>query len=264
MDKKMIFFDIDGTLIEVNKGIYKILPEVETALNQLKKAGHDVFLATGRCQCFIVDGVSYYPFSGAVTCNGSRVDYHDMPIFKSVIPADAILATMKLCSKYDMNYYFEASDHIYVKDNKDPFHIEFAYKWGMKLDTCIDEFDPHQIETYVGMIYCHKLSDIPVMKETLSPYFLIQRHRSAHSFDLTLRGTSKALGIQELVKRLHRDMKDTIAFGDGRNDLEMIEAAGTGVAMGNGVPELKKVADYVTTDIDQHGIVNALHHLSLL
>lgn len=264
MNKKMVFFDIDGTLIEVNKGIYKILPEVEKAMDRLKENGHDVFLATGRCQCFIVDGVSYYPFSGAVTCNGSRVDYHNVCVFKSVIPAEAILATMKVCSRYNMNYYFEASDRIYVKDNADPFHIEFAHKWGMKLATCEDHFDPSKIETYVGMIYCHNLDEIPAMKEALSHYFLIQRHRSAHSFDLTLRGTSKALGIQELVKRLHRSMADTIAFGDGRNDLEMISNAGIGIAMGNAVPELKDVANYVTDDIDKHGIINALKHFSLV
>ena len=58
---KAIFFDIDGTLIECNKGIYRIPNDVRYGMNQLKKQGHDVFLATGRCKCFIVDGVMDYP-----------------------------------------------------------------------------------------------------------------------------------------------------------------------------------------------------------
>lgn len=61
----------------------------------------------------------------------------------------------------------------------------------------------------------------------------IQRHQTGYSFDLTLKGVSKAVGIKKLVEALNKDMQDTIAFGDGRNDLEMLEEVNTGVAMGN-------------------------------
>lgn len=264
MNKKMIFFDIDGTLIEVSKNIYRILPEVEEALNQLKANGHDVFLATGRCECFIVDGVSYYPFSGMVTCNGGRVDYHHEPLYRNIVPVKGIVETMKLCSEYEMNYYFENSKHIYIKDKQDPTHIKFAKKWGMKEEICVDDFDPFKIETYIGMIYCEHVEDIPEMKRHLSPYFELQKHRSAHSFDLTLKNTSKALGIEKMVEKLGRSMHDTIAFGDGNNDLEMLKSVGLGIAMGNAVEPCKQAADYITDAIDEHGIVNALKHFELI
>ena len=63
---------------------------------------------------------------------------------------------------------------------------------------------------------------------------------------------------------MHRDMKDTIAFGDGRNDLEMIEEVSLGIAMGNAVPELKKVANYVTANIEDEGIQFALQHFGMI
>ena len=63
---KLLFFDIDGTLIECNLGIYSITDSTKQALDELKQNGHDVFLATGRCKCFITDGVMSYPFSGRV------------------------------------------------------------------------------------------------------------------------------------------------------------------------------------------------------
>ena len=102
------------------------------------------------------------------------------------------------------------------------------------------------------------------MIEALEPYFDIQRHQSDYSFDLTLRGVSKAVGICELVKRLDRDISNTIAFGDGPNDVEMLQFAGTGVAMGNAIPAVKQYADMVTDKIDEDGLYHAFERLHLL
>lgn len=261
---KLLFFDIDGTLIECSLGIYSITDKTRAALDQLKKNGHDVFLATGRCKCFITDGVMDYPFSGYVTCNGGYVEYRGEPVYKAVVSSEAIRATMELCEKYDFNYYFESCDYIYVRDAKNPRHLEFCKNWGMKPETIIDDFDPDKIETYIGMIIINKKEDIPVMVEALSPYFDVQRHQSDYSFDLTLRGVSKAVGISELVKRINRDINDTIAFGDGRNDIEMLETVALGIAMGNAVIEAKSVADYETDRIENDGIIKALEKFELI
>ena len=85
---KLLFFDIDGTLIDCNLGIYSISDNVKEALDKLKENGHDVFLATGRCKCFIVDEVMNYPFSGYVTCNGGYVEYLNQPIYKAIVPSE--------------------------------------------------------------------------------------------------------------------------------------------------------------------------------
>ena len=130
--------------------------------------------------------------------------------------------------------------------------------------TIIDDFDPEKIETYIGMIVVNDKKDIPILVEKLSPYFDVQRHQSDYSFDLTLKGVSKAVGIEKLVERLGRDMADTIAFGDGRNDIEMLETVAMGVAMGNAVPEAKAVADFETDRIENDGIVKALKEFRLI
>ena len=255
---KLFFFDIDGTLIDCNKGLYGISTINRNSFDQLKQKGHDVFLATGRCKCFITEGVMDYPFSGYVTCNGGYVEYKGDAIYKAVVPAKAIEETIKLSKEHHFSFYFESSDYIYVLDKNDPQHKEFARVWGMKDETIIDDFDPQEIETYIGMIVVNSKEDIPLLVETLSPYFDIQRHQTGCSFDLTLKGVSKAVGIQKLVEALHKDIKDTIAFGDGRNDLEMLETVGTGVAMDNAVPEAKFVADEICPDVNDDGITTWL------
>lgn len=199
-----------------------------------------------------------YPFSGYVTCNGGYVEYKGDAIYKAVVPAKAIEETIKLSKEHHFSFYFESSDYIYVLDKNDPQHKEFARVWGMKDETIIDDFDPQEIETYIGMIVVNSKEDIPLLVETLSPYFDIQRHQTGCSFDLTLKGVSKAVGIQKLVEALHKDIKDTIAFGDGRNDLEMLETVGTGVAMDNAVPEAKFVADEICPDVNDDGITTWL------
>lgn len=262
--QKLYFFDIDGTLIECNKGIYSIPDKTRETLDQLKQQGDDVFLATGRCKCFVLDGVMDYPFSGFVTCNGAYVEYKGKTVYKSVISSEAIKATHKICQDRNLAYYFEGNDYIYVLNKTNPKHIEFKDNWGMKDETIIDDFDIDEIETYIGMIVVNSKDDIEPFVRALSPYFDIQRHQNDFSFDLTLKGESKAKGIKKLVEAVHKDMQDTVAFGDGRNDIEMLSEVGLGIAMGNAAIEAKEVADYVTDDVDKDGIEKALYHFGLL
>lgn len=261
---KLFFFDIDGTLVECNKDILSIPLTTRRALKQLQNQGDDVFLATGRCRCFILDGVMDYPFSGYVTCNGAHVEYKGETIYKKVVSKEAIEKTHQLCIERNMTYYFEGNDYIYVLDRNNVMHVEFKENWGMKDSVIIDEFDLAEIETYIGMIVVNSKDDIAYMKEVLSPYFDIQKHQSGTSFDLTLKGESKAKGIEKLVEALNQDMNMTVAFGDGCNDIEMLQRTGLGIAMGNAAKEAKEVANYVTSDVDNDGIVSALSHFSFI
>lgn len=262
--KKLFFFDIDGTLIECEKGIYEIQGNTEKTLNQLKERGHGVFLATGRCKCFIVDGVMKYPFNGYVTCNGACVEYKGKIVYKKVIPIEAIQKTHDFCMKRNLAYYFENTDYICVLNKENPRHIEFKNKWGMKDSIIIDQFNIQDIETYIGMIVLNSEDDIEPMLELLSPYFDIQKHQKGLSYDLTLKGESKAKGIEMLTRAVQSDMSQTIAFGDGRNDVEMLKEVGLGIAMGNAADEAKAVSDYITDDVDKDGIMKALQHFSFI
>lgn len=82
--------------------------------------------------------------------------------------------------------------------------------------------------------------------------------------DLTAKGNTKAHGIRVMAEYCGVAMKDTVAFGDGGNDIPMLIEAGIGVAMGNASGNVKNVADYVTTSVDEDGIQNALIGLGII
>ena len=71
---------------------------------------------------------------------------------------------------------------------------------------------------------------------------------------------SKANGLVRLCEYYGMDISQTVAFGDSMNDYEIVQAAGTGIAMGNSVQKLKDTADYVTDDIARDGVWKACRH----
>ena len=260
---KLFFFDIDGTLISCNDGIYEIPDSTKASMDQLK-VNNRVFLATGRCPCFLLDGVTTYNFDGLVSCNGALVIYNDNIMYKSVISIEALNAVMDFAKKYHSVVYLESKDNIFAVNTDHPIHEAFLNEWGMKKETLIYDFDINEIETYIGMIVLNDESEVEIMNDTLSKYFNIQKHQHGLSFDLTIKGESKAKGIEQLIKVLDMSMDDTVAFGDGRNDVEMIESVGYGIAMGNAAKETKKKSKYITSNVKDDGITYALKKLNYI
>lgn len=83
-------------------------------------------------------------------------------------------------------------------------------------------------------------------------------------YEILLKDHSKGTGLLKASQYYHTSTDNCYAFGDSNNDTEMIKAAGHGIAMGNACDELKSIADYVTTDVDEDGIMNALKHFKLI
>lgn len=75
---------------------------------------------------------------------------------------------------------------------------------------------------------------------------------------------SKEAGIRALIRHYGIAQDETMAFGDGGNDIEMLSYAGIGVAMGNASDEVKAAADFVTASVDEDGIYRAVSELNIL
>ncbi len=257
--KKAFFFDIDGTLLDTPSGLIDISPINKKAILSLQKE-HLVFIATGRTKCFIVKPIREFPFSGFVTCNGAYVEYMGECVYKQIISQDALEKLIQVCKKYDFDFYIEAYDKIYVNDLTKPSVQDFSERWEMNKETMVDNFKVEDVEAYIAMIKVNDEKELSLVNELLGEYFDIARHPNQLSFDLNIKGIHKGVGIEELIKVLKMDIKDTYAFGDGNNDIEMLSVVGHGIAMKNAVEPLKEVAEYVSSDVKDDGVAKALLH----
>lgn len=254
---KAAFFDVDGTLYShESKGI----PEsARKALDALREKGILVFLATGR-NFEEVDKlrVGELAFDGYVMLNGQLcTDGERRLIFGSTIEGS------------DAQYLldaFESREFPVVLVEEDRMYINFVDETVCKAQEAISSELP-RVQEYEGaplyQIVCYGGKERErMLKEKLSGCKITRW--CPYGMDVISKNGGKVTGIQKMLELFHIAQEEVIAFGDGENDIEMLKFAGIGVAMGNADDEVKAAADYVTTDIDEDGICNALKYWKIL
>jgi hypothetical protein len=275
---KLLFFDIDGTLV----GFDGRIPEsTYTALDMARSKGHKIFICTGRSYCQIYDYLLTYGFDGIVAATGAYVEYDGKVIRHETMGVDRI-------SK--MIGYFEAEHISYTLQSAEtqissPRMLEILKRnIDSQLKDLKREDDPNVFasvklvddlakspEKYAfaeKAMYYDSPKNIKEITEALAPYFDV----TASSFEkpddtsgeITMAGINKASGMSAIGEWLNSTREDMIAFGDGPNDIDMLEYAGTGIAMGNAGEYTKSAADMITDRIDEDGIYNTLKKLEVI
>lgn len=255
--KKIVFFDIDGTLLDHDKN----LPlSTKRALKELKNNGVFVAIATGRAPFMFESLRSELGIDSFVSFNGQYVVFENQVIYQNPLDTDEIERFLKETRKKDHPLVFmtektmkaTVEHHSYIEESLGT--LKFPHP----------EPDPHFYENrniYQSLLFCEEEKEQYYRKEYPS-FSFVRWH--PYSVDVLPFGGSKAEGIKKMIERLDFELKDVYAFGDGLNDIEMLKAVGTGVAMGNGAPEAKENANLITSDVDNNGIWNGLKELKLI
>lgn len=255
---KAIFFDIDGTLLDINGGIYKLTDRVKAALNRLKRAGHYVFIATGRPYAFLQEEILNFGFDGYVLLNGTLVIVDDKIIFRHTInPAEV----KKICDYADsenIEYILESHPQIYFR--QDAKAVEnFFKKIRVDYSNFVRDFDINEVETFkiecitfrkdvenLDRIY-KKILATPGFTGWSDPFRF-------KSLEISSGKVSKADGIFQALKYIGVEVENSYAFGDGFNDMEMLSRVGTGIAMGTAGEDLKRAAKFVVPSVHEDGV----------
>lgn len=260
MDKKIIFFDVDSTLYSHKTNC--IPKSTIEAIKLAKKNGHIIVLATGRSKLLTATlGIfDHIDFDYFVTINGTLVlDKQDNIIYSLPCEKEAIKKVLNLVDKYNLNVCFISKDDYYLYKDEDkrshlgydPLHIKVPPKKLYKNE------DIYQLNLFCEDIYVNEF-----IKET--DKYLSYSKLDNYGYDVYAKDQTKASGIIHLINFLNIDIKDTIAFGDGHNDKEMIKLCNIGIAMGNAIPKVKEVSNYITDDIDNDGIYKAMKYFNLI
>jgi Cof subfamily protein (haloacid dehalogenase superfamily) len=255
--KKIVFFDIDGTLLDHEK----CLPaSTKKAINLLKKNDVFVAIATGRAPFMFESLCEELAIESFVSFNGQFVVFENEMIYENPLNEAELQRLFQDAEKNAHPLIFMNEETMKASVRHHPFIEKGMGSLNFPHPEKDNTFYVNR-KIYQSLLFCenqdenHYLSGYP-------QFDFIRWHPNA--VDILPKGGSKAEGIKKMIKRLGFDLKDVYAFGDGLNDLEMLREVGIGVAMGNGVPEAKELADFITSDVSEDGIWNGLKELQLI
>ena len=255
---RIAFFDIDGTLLDF--GSREPSPRMNETLRRLKENGIILCIATGRAPLSL-PSFALTGFDAYLTFNGSLCYSGDTEILSNPLPADDIMRIMRNAAGIGRPISIATRNRFIANGMDDDLKAYYGISGSRIIiaedfGTIISEEKVFQI-----MMGCYPREYQAVMEGVRHARIAAWWDRAV---DIIPADGGKGASITRMLGYFGLDASEAIAFGDGGNDVEMLGFAKIGVAMGNALDNVKKAADYVTSDVDDDGILNALKHFNVL
>ena len=251
----IIFFDIDGTLATGTV----VPPSAADAIARTRAAGNLVFICTGRPRAYAESTFGTYA-DGFVCCNGRLAVRGGERIIDQAVTHDQVATIRAVLDRLNVGYAFFSEENLYYGGN--PAYRQVCEEVHGAVETLADATSAN-VGFYSFDVFFAEVSERTAIATALEGTCLVNPHGPHPSADVTVLGYGKGDAVRDVTRSLGIKPNESYAFGDGINDISMVQAAGHGIAMGNAVPELKAVADYLTTSIDEDGVANGLAHFGL-
>lgn len=283
MDKKIIFFDVDGTLVDVRPA-REYIPELTIkAIQQAKQNGHLCVLCTGRSKAEIYDHILDVGFDGIIGAGGGFVEIHDSMLYHKMVSQEAINHVVDYFEDNHFDYYIESNGGLYASRNLIP-RLERIMYGDLENDPKAREKKEKEPSHFIPSLkvgydlHRSDVNKICFLEKEGVPFDVIQKefeeefqviHCTVPAFgddsgELSVPGVNKATAIEALIQHLHIPRENTFAFGDGLNDIDMLTYCQYGIAVGNAKQGLKDIADEITDDIAEGGIYHAMKKHGLI
>jgi len=268
--RRIVFLDVDGTILDHGTSVAASTVE---AITSARRAGHLVYLCTGRSAGDIHPEVRAIGFDGAITNGGAFATSGDETVLARTMPVEAVTLLTDYFNEHGIHYFLQSDARVYGGRRVREMFVELVHRLRSGTDPLIvpnvhelSQADRTQIAKAVFM------SESPGMVAQLQTDLGEHFHVVPGSMPLPggsngevgMRGTTKGSAILHLLDHLGADPATAIGIGDSWNDVEMFEVCGIGIAMGNADPELQALADEVTTSVTADGVYNAFLRHGLL
>ena len=260
---KAIFFDVDGTLVGYQT--HRINPTDIESLRLLREKGIKLFIATGRDLLIPNEAKIVEPIlplmTGIVNANGQRclltdgteISYHPLCL-------EDYEPIRKCCEEHHFPILYYYGHNSYITEMSQDV-LDFAEYVGIPYPSVrpLDEKQPVPQKICVYLSPADEAAYLkPLMKHSVSA------RNSDHLIDVIPAGIGKDNGIREICAYFGLEREETMAFGDGENDISMLKEAGTSIAMGIAAEKVRAEADYITGSSEEAGITSALRHYGLI
>ncbi len=269
-DPAVLFFDVDGTLTSfdpddmTDKDFNAIHPSkaVVDAFGRLRNAGHRAFICTGRPLWLVADGLRALNPVGIVAMAGATLEVEGRVVHEDCFDEDIVEELARRIIVAGGEALFETNGATY---SLEPVGVEQSFLLGAGVVHGVDQMRVDG-RLRVGKV-CINASDLA---RVANDDGFIDRefelcNTGGQNRELSPKGIDKGVGVARALEYLGRTGNArTFGFGDSGNDLGMLAAVETAVAMGNAMPEVKALADYVTDDVAHDGTVTAMQHFGLI
>ena len=250
---KAAFFDIDGTLLSFHT--HRVSDGTVRAFDTLHRHGVHTFISSGRPMVLIPP--MPVSFEAHITMNGGYVFTPDTVLLSNPIPQADRDAWLDYAKQHNLcTMIFTADGMMLTQPNEVGARLRDQLEFT--LPPVVDIEAMHSAEAYQIIAIMPASLDAEVGR--LLPHCRLPRWHPAFT-DIVAADNSKARGMEAVCRHYGIRQEDTIAFGDGANDIEMIQWAGIGVAMGNAEQTVKDHADRVTSSVDEEGIEQTINQL---
>ncbi|MDY3121396.1 Cof-type HAD-IIB family hydrolase [Suipraeoptans intestinalis] len=264
LNVQMIGLDLDGTLLNSQKQLTSLTADT---LKQAVDQGIRVVLATGRPLGGIPQELKEFPgLQYAVTANGSRIVdlVSGNTLYEKLVEAKLAKRILKLFGTYDTlrEVYFDGMGYAKKEDLERITHYmedKPMAQYIVKTRQTVEDVETYLEQQNRGVDKVQALfrsrEDKEEARRVLCGWQEVEVTGSlSNNLEINARGVDKGQGLLWLANRLQIPVEALMVFGDGDNDRGMLRLAGMGVAMGNGLPEVKEEADYLAGSNDEDGI----------
>lgn len=266
-----LFFDIDGTLYDPNAALP---PSAKQALELTRAAGNQVIICTGR-SLFQIPAELRGLCDGLVASTGAYVEAGGKILYEHFMPREE--------TEHILDYFRGKGGYIQFQTETGLIMTQYAWDRSLERFTRLKR-PPEVIHMLLSSAKitedrnAYRNVKKAVFFDTNLPFEAVEQEfmgkmdavpmsffpATAGSGELTCLGINKSFGMARYLEAMQIPRERVYAFGDGFNDMDMLDFAGVGVAMGNAVPQLKEMADFVTKSVTEDGIYHALAHFGLL
>lgn len=254
--EKIIFFDIDGTLLP--EGDVYVKDEIVAKLHEIEAEGTNVVLCTGKTAGQAKETIKQLDAKSFVCSNGQEVQFENEEIFDNTMDVKNVDILLDYLNHHKIYLAFTTKEGFFLK----PSLINIVVKQKLKPFSFGEIKLKKLVKEDIKQIWFFGDEEmIDEVQGDLPEQFVAYRYPG--SLEIMERGHNKGTGIRRLLANLPQKPR-TYAFGDGDNDTSMFKEVDYGIAMGNAKDHLKEQANYVTTEVDQDGILNGIEHIQQL
>lgn len=273
---KIIFLDVDGTLVDYEN---RLPDSAVEAVRRARANGHRVYICTGRSKAEVYPWLWDIGLDGMIGGNGCYVEDHGHTVMHQKVSPEQCRRVVDWLHGRGLEFYLECNSGLYASENFEEAAQDsiqrYAKQKGADSPMTVRTVFPDMI--FGGELYRDDLNKVSFLLSSYQDYLDAReafpdlkagtwggKGEEALFGDLGVKDIDKAVAVETLVRYLGGDMADTIAFGDAKVDIPMLECCAVGVAMGSGGPEIRAMADLVTDGVEEDGLLHAFEKLKLI